>query len=279
MNKNPQASAIVCMTLCVLVLATACTTTKQVKKTPVKRKSAQYVYDKLKKNELNYSWLSAKISTRAEIEGKKHEVTIKIRLRRDSVLWMSVSPALGIEFARIMISKDSVKYINRLEKTYYTGPINYLNKLAPIDITFDVLQAVITGNSSVKFEKHPKDKSEKFKASVNNGSYLLSTLNKRQYKKSLSGKKFQEIIVTRIWLDPSTFKIIKSETNNIASRKNVVVEYDEYKEVESQLFPHKVILNIRAQKSINVSLDYSRVSLEEGLKLPFSIPEKYDPIY
>ena len=47
---------------------------------------------------------------------KKNDFNAFIRMRKDSVLWVSVNALLGIEAFRVLITPDSVKVINKLDK-------------------------------------------------------------------------------------------------------------------------------------------------------------------
>lgn len=250
--------------------------------TSIKGKNPQFLLEKLKNNELNYHWLSAKLSTTAIIDEKKHSINIKLRIRKDSIIWMSVSSplTLGIEMARFSITKDTLKFINRLNSSYFKGSINYLNKLVQADFNYDIIQSLLTGASfSYRSNKNTVDKSEKFKSSIDSAHYILSTLGRRKLKRTIDGKKLLLSPVQRIWLEPESFKVSKLEINEYASNRKLEVSYDEFKKVEGQLFPYKITFDAKANKMIRIILNYSKISLNKPQKFPFKIPEKYEQIY
>jgi len=268
--------------LIILQILFACKSTEHAVKTDIKWKSTQFLLEQLKRSESNYDWLSAKLSTATEINDRKFSVTIKLRIRKDSAIWMSVSPALGIELARVIITKDSLKFLNRLNSTYFTGSFNYLNRLIQTGVNFEILQSLLTGNS---FSLLPDDnfqegKEDKFKSSIDGDHYLLSTLRKRKLKKTMAGKKSIAIPVQRIWLNPESFKVSKLEINDLPQvNRTFEVNYDEFKKIENQLFPYKINFNIKSEQSVRVALNYSKISINKPQKLPFSIPVKYEQIY
>src|SRR5689334_18732406 len=53
--------------------------------------------------------LSAKASVQAIIGDQENSFNINLRLYTDSVIWISISPLLGIEVARVLVTRDSVK--------------------------------------------------------------------------------------------------------------------------------------------------------------------------
>ena len=264
----------------VLMASSGCKVIEQAEKISIRKRSSQFLLQQLKNNEFSYEWLSAKVNTQAVIDNKKVEIDIKMRIRKDSAIWLSVSAVLGIEVARILITEDSLKFMNRIDKTYYDGSLDYLDRLAPVDINYTILQAIITGNNSnIPDKNESDDKPERYRSSVHDDQYLLSTLRKRKYKKSFEGKKQPDEIVYRIWLNPLTYKIVRAEINNFKDDKMVLADYSMFELIEGKPFPHKMHINMQAHQKITVDLDYSKVVLNVPQTLPYSVPEKYDLIY
>jgi len=275
--KSCSASFFLCLT-CLFLISIGCKTQEKAeKKHPLRKKNSTYLLGKLKENELQYEWLSVRAATNAEIGDKKMDITMKFRIRRDSAIWISISPALGIEIARIIITEDSLKFLNRLEKTYFKGSINYLDRLSPVSINYQMLQALITGNNIVIREEQESDKPDKYKVEIDDGKYLLSTLKSRKYKKTVKGKKPGDITVNRIWLEPKSFKIAKSEIRNFKSNKTVLASYEQFEPLEDQHLAHLVEVIMQADQHVTLKLSYSRATINKPLKMPFRIPSKYTP--
>jgi len=176
------------------------------------------------------------------------------------------------------MTKDSLMFLNRLEKSYFTGSISYLDNLAPVDINFAMIQALITGNNIVVREDPETDKPEKYKVEIDNGNYLLSTLKRKKYDKTLKGKKTADATVNRIWLQPKTFKVTKSEITNFKSNKTIMASYDQFEEIGEQICGHLVEVVMQADQHVSMKLSYSKVILNKSLKMPFRIPSKYEPL-
>lgn len=276
--KSRNASLVFCLT-CLFLISIGCRTQEKAeKKNPLRKKNASYLLEKLKENELHYNWLSVRAATDAEIGDKNYDITMKIRIRKDSVIWISISPALGIEIARIVITQDSLKFLNRLERNYFSGSINYLDQLAPVSINYTMLQALITGNNIVIQEEQESDKHDKYKVKIDQGNYLLSTLSRRKYNKTVQGKKTVDETVNRIWLKPKTFKITQSEITNFKTNKKIIASYDQFEQVGNQAFAHLVNVIMQADQKVSVKLSYSKATLNKPLKMPFRIPNRYEPI-
>lgn len=242
--------------------------TRKELKEPIRDNGAEYLLGKLKTNEVKYTWLNAKFTSDIVLDKKSIPMSGMIRLKRDSIIWISLSPVMGIELARIIITNDSVKVLNRLESTYYIGSFKYVDKIINADYDFDMIQAFLTGNDVSYYEN------DKFKSLVENKTYLLSTIGRRKIKKTLTEQNPQQL-TEDIWLCPETFRISKVKINEFKVNRKFEIEYDDFQRTSEQLFPYKFNIKISGEKNISVDLKYTRVTLDEVQEFPFSIPEKY----
>ncbi len=86
--------------------------------------------NQLKANRIAYNTFSAKVNIDyRDAADKNYNVNAIIRMYRDSAIWISANAVLGIEALRVLITKDSVKVLNKLEKTYSARSVDYLQRL------------------------------------------------------------------------------------------------------------------------------------------------------
>ena len=77
----------------------------------------------------SFEWLTAKLDIQAEVNGQMYDnLSGQVRMRHDSIVWLSVTASMGVEVLRAKVSNDSVWLINRLEKTYLAEPMDSLAK-------------------------------------------------------------------------------------------------------------------------------------------------------
>lgn len=75
----------------------------------------------------SFEWLTAKLDIQAEVNGQTfNDLSGQLRMRKDSIVWMSVTATMGVEVLRAKISNDSVWVLNRMEKTYLAEPMDSL---------------------------------------------------------------------------------------------------------------------------------------------------------
>ncbi len=93
----------------------------------------------------DWDWLVAKSRVQVESPQYDGQITIQLRMRRDSLIWIHMSK-LSVEAARVQITPDSVSMINRLEKLYVQEDIADLSQRMGVDMDFYVIQAWILGD-------------------------------------------------------------------------------------------------------------------------------------
>ena len=106
------------------VFSTSCKSKKNlpthsVTKCRLDYKSAKNLALLLEKNQSVYSTLNGKIKANVLMDDKETDFTVALRMRKDSIIWASISPALGIEVIRFVATKDTLKFIDRLHDTYF----------------------------------------------------------------------------------------------------------------------------------------------------------------
>ena len=75
----------------------------------------------------SFDWLTANLAIQADVNGQSYnDLSGQLRMRKDSIVWLSVTATMGVEVLRAKISNDSVWILNRMEKTYLAEPVDSL---------------------------------------------------------------------------------------------------------------------------------------------------------
>ena len=195
-----------------------------------------------------------------EEDGSKVASNLSLRILKDSIIWASIVPALGIEVARLRITPDSVHLVNRLNKTYFAGDYTLLREKFKVEVTFDMVQAILLGN------------------------YMPGTPGE---EKVMAEPPLQRIrrehasLLIDQFLDLTDFKLKKLSIKDQQTNNVLDVHYSGFEDVEGHSFPRSARIVVQqpngsSSKGAIADLEYSRVSLNEaGLTFPFSIPEAY----
>jgi len=269
-NQLKILPAVLALLMTALMLS-SCSATRKAIKAPLKEEGAEYLFKKLKEKELKFDWFTARFSAEYTNKGKKNSFSGQIRLRKDSLIWISLTPMLGIEAIRLMISQDSVKLINRLNSTYFIGDYEFVNQFLNTNIDYDLLQAFLLGNDLQFYENG------KFRASVDREEYKLSTSERQKLRKFVKNSQEKvRIFIQNIWLDSQTFKITHAEVKEIR-RDNIKLEssYGNFEDISGQLFPKDMKYTIWADNTIKITAGFSRIQIDTPQLFPFKIPASY----
>jgi hypothetical protein len=256
------------------LLLSSCKSTRPMIKAPLKEEGPDYLYSKLRQSELDFEWLSLKFD--ASYTEKKNSTDFKgqIRMKKDSLIWITVTPALGIEMFRMVITTDSVKYFNRLKKDYFVGDYELVSRFLQIHVDFDMLQSILLGNDFQFYETN------KFRASIDNFDYKLSTTDRRKIRKTAEDASNDPIVLLQdIWLDPGSYKIKRIDLKEyMKDNRKLEAYYGDFLALDYQIYPATVNFNIIADNILKIRINYSKVTMNEPMSFPFSIPDNYERI-
>ena len=261
--------------LFLLIVFTSCHPTKKIVDTPhpVKLKGSNVieVFDSLMVHQFDFEWLTAKAEVEfTDRENNPESFEVNIRVKKDSVIWISVTPLLGIEAVRVLITPDSMKIMNRLRKTYTARGFDFLDDMLKAHINFEIMQAVLIGNY------FPYLKNEKLRSVYEDSTFvILSTLNKRQTKRIMEEKDPTKPIIQDFWID-DYYRINKSKITDDRLNRTLQAEYSDFFEVDQMRFPQNLVVTVAASAPLKIKVKYTKVVSGEPQSVPFTVPEKYE---
>ncbi len=241
----------------------SCSTNKNA--SSIRNLSANHIIREVERNQFEFDNLETKFNVKVKGD---NNIGLKgqMRMQNDSVIWISLSLKLGIEVARVMITNDSVKFINRTNKTYFSESVESFRDSGfggfESEVTMDFLQDLLVGSNT------QINRNEKYKVTIEDDSYKL-TSDKNTF------------LVT-----PKTFKVKSYQRSAISDQPSAIsgqlsavsVKYDNFQEVNGRLLPTKIILDAGDIFDINIEIDYSEIKVGEKLEFPFNISKKYNRI-
>lgn len=272
----------------------ACKTTYQVGSEKVKKVSERKIIRNVIKNYLTYNTLSYRFNGEFSDSGKTTSFNGTIRIKKDSIIWVSLSVVLGIELARIQITKDSVYFMNKIKDEYFIREIDYISNAFQVDVNFEILQSIITNQiflyaeedetinerrvEEVDDEPDPGVYRKTFISDTDSNQYVLKTYRKRKLKKHIKRNR-PEIILQTYHVLPDIYKISNVNINELSEKRELDISYSEFSPIDSVMVPYNLLINIKdKQKFVSLNLEYSKINLNTDISFPFTIPEKYKPI-
>lgn len=268
----------------VAITTMSCASKRKNVKQPMEEIVVNALLDKIKENELDYEWFSARFNCDATLDKKNNtSFSGQIRMKKDSIIWVSATGPLGVEVMRFMFTPDSVYMINRLKQTYLIESMEEMVSRIGTKISFPMIQSILIGNDINYIDKigqNTNDKKE-YKSEIDGALYKLTMTHRSKHKKALKENEEEWNIITKhIWIDPTTFKIAKLNLVEFeVGERKLLLEYSKYKELDKGLCPSTIDVQLYAEKKILVNVKYNNTSTEGPLSFPFKISKKAERIY
>ena len=158
----------------------------------------------IENNELEYSTLFAKKMDISYKDGKgSNSLKASLKIKRDSFIQANVTAPLGIGVARILLTKDSIKFVDTYHKNFFVADYDYFYDKFDVRVSFDCVEKIIT-NAFFDFQDCAGlGKEKKYKLDKTELGYELSTVemsvsvNYGAFKQ-FSEKNFPEKIVFQL---------------------------------------------------------------------------------
>ncbi|HMM11661.1 MAG TPA: DUF4292 domain-containing protein [Bacteroidales bacterium] len=272
MNNN--CFRLLLMASVLLFVTSSCTSTRGLLKSPLKEHGESYLLEQMKDAELDYEWFSSKvIITLTDDRRNSTELRGQLRIRRDSAIWITLTPLLNIEAARLLITTDSVKMINRLDKTYFNDDFSLIYEMFSSTVDYFMLQSLLTGNDLVDYEI------ENFKAAIDSREYRLSSTGRSKKKRFIRKNAQPQILVQNIWLSPDNFKISRVNLKELGDDTHKLqVEYSAFETIGSRIVPTQLKFEVNAARKMVLNIRYQRPELDVAQPMPFRIPDNFSKI-
>jgi hypothetical protein len=104
--------------------------------------------DSMKSRQTEFSTFSARAKVLySNKEGKQPDFVAFIRMKKDSLIWLSLANDIGIEGIRMLITPDTIKVMDKLAKTIQVRPLSKLQELSQIPFSYADLQHIILGRA------------------------------------------------------------------------------------------------------------------------------------
>jgi len=259
---------------CTITLLASCSIKKRLiatRQDHLPHKTERELERLVNKSRFKFQTLSGRFSTDFNLDSSNTSFNVSIRIRRDSIIWFSIlAPVVGIEVGRAIITHDSIQFIDRINNRYFVGNFNLVNRILHADLDFEMVQDLFTGNNAEFY-----DDDEHLHGGIGDGRYFLSTIRKRKVRRVMYHNKELKDPAQIMWLDPVTFKPVRIVFKDFNQNRTFEANYDKYEQLDSMFIPHQLHFNIKAEKNVDIHIDYSKVFINTPQVFPFNIPSKY----
>jgi hypothetical protein len=227
---------------------------------PIESDSARIVHEtiaRMEQKHIDFNTFSAKVKVDyRDSKDRKYDFNAFIRIRNDSVIWVSVIAALGIEAFRVLITPDSVAILDKLEKTIQYQTVDYLQQITQLPFDFQTLQDLIIGN--------PVFTEGDVRSFQDKGS---------QYTLSMIGPFFKHFMT----IDKTSTNLLYSKLDDIdpARSRTANLAYDDYQPNGTWQFANLRRITLAEKTKVDVDMEFKQVEFNKQQNYPFSVPRNY----
>ncbi|MDP4827325.1 MAG: DUF4292 domain-containing protein [Flavobacteriales bacterium] len=283
------------------VILPSCSNEKRVAEgKPLKNRTANAVLTRYNKNLFEFDYVGMRISAEVKNADDNQSFKANVRMRKDSIIWISITPLMGVEMIRAVITPDSVKYVSKVpnNKHYFLGTLHQLTDITKNEITFEMLQAVLVGNAIDINEEE-----DKFTSRIDGNEYVLISKYKRKMKKVLgvndrdvqpsdslsidaSDRQYRRILrrsdeddllLKRYWFDGYDYHLVRTVFDDLYYQRSVTINHSDFEVTENLTYPKQTSVSVTSEKgSAQFSFEITRLKIDKDYEFPFEIPEDYE---
>ncbi len=266
MNKRITYSSLIALFL--LLFLAGCKTSTKV--APVAlgayKSESEFIAD-IEEKAFDYETLMAKMNIELLLPGKNLTSRVDLKMIKDSVFQISVQPFLGIELFRAVISTDSIKLIDRMNKRYVAENYEQIKGQTRLEFNFYNLQALFTNQLFLPGQQ-----------TVTAKQFNKFRLNQDGDYAQLQTKDAMGILYT--FITDGEVKVLSTTISDTRQKFALCWRYKDFKRTENQLFPMQMDLELfdGEASSGGGRFTFTKIQTNMPVKIETAIPSKYDRI-
>jgi outer membrane biogenesis lipoprotein LolB len=250
--------------LLVMVTAFGCKSKKVTRTETIKTNLPQQgptpievVLNTIDANVNNFSFYQSRAKVNYKDDNQKVELDINLVMEKDQYIWMSVTAVLGIEVARIMITQDSVKILDRLHRKYIATDFDYIQRLSNVPLKLNNLQNLIIGNTVFG------NSVQKSVVDTILGAISVSTIINTQKQTTFYN---------------ANYKVNRTLIEEQNQSRQLNITYPTYSAFDQNVYPNAMNINIRAEKNLECTFELSNFVFTKKRETQFTVPSGYEVV-
>jgi len=291
LEKYSRLRILVGLLVAAVFILSSCRTTRDLTAEKVRPISTGKLLKKVEKNAFDYDYLTIRrINCRFSSNETNANFRIRLQAQKDEKILVSISK-INIPVGRVLLTPDSVKYVNYMDRNYFVDDYTFLSSFLNIDLDFESIQSILSNNAfSYRNDQRNKD-FRTFETTVEEGLYLLQSEKGRKMEKMEEAgseqkiqrwlKRFDDeaLIFQKMYFNPDNFALTLLLIRDITNDRVLQMNFSDFEKVKSHDYPGAIEMNmISPRETISVSAKMKGFSTEKIDDLSLRIPEKYEQI-
>ncbi|MDR3652901.1 MAG: DUF4292 domain-containing protein [Paludibacter sp.] len=237
-----------------MLIFSACKTTRTLtKSTPVITNALSQEIEQVQKMQPHFNTANInKLSMAFNLKERKLNVSATCKIKKDSVIYLSIQPFLGIEMFKAELTVDSMRVFDKMNHKFYVVGYNYFSKMFGVNVDFYSLQSLLTAQFFCVGKRE-----------IQIDSCKLTALDAGKSKIDFENNNM---------LQSTEISSLKTIDNVILNAKNsnykLETKYSDFTVIDGVNFPQTISLQASNQNS-NATCDFSILRVEFNKDLKF----------
>lgn len=214
--------------------------------------------NRLRNNYIHFKTFNATIKVEyQDNNGKKPDIMARIRIIKDSVIWMSLTATfLNFEIYRVLITKDSVVLLNKQDKEVQFRSMDYLQEVTQIPFNYYTLQDLLIGNPIFM-----------------DSNVVAFRKTENQIMVSTAGEFFKHLLT--LAADSYLLTHSKLDDVDISRNRTADITYSGFENRNGIVFSTLREITVSEKNKLDIQLNFKQYEFNKELSVFFNIPKNY----
>lgn len=244
---------------------TGCKTKKESSQRVVSTKETRKAFRTLSMKKTNFT---------IETSSNKSSLNGTMRIARDSMIFCTIMPFPGMEFARIKVDEEGITIIDRIGKRYLSQSFADLRTKYGLSLDYNAFEAILTNRLFIYGSSMYPNLSD-FKSTAVTDSMFKSV--------DIAGltmlQRSDNNISQEFYLD-SQKKILSGKILTNAEGYFLEWKYSQFSQIGQVWFPNVIDLNFSTKNGTltKFRIEHNGIELDSNKNFDFKVPESYQKV-
>lgn len=220
-------------------------------------KTALIILNEHAKNAQSFETSLIRGNVTYETDKDNLKASMDIMIQKDEKILINVR-FFGVPIAKALIMPDRVQYYDK-NRIYFDGDFSILSNLLGTEIDFNRFQNLLMG------QVLDSSTNQNMSASLEEGLHKLIS-------------DAEEDLQSSYYFEDKSALLKKEEISQKSTNRNVTISYPNYQKIGQYVVPTEINIKAEQEKSINLNLQYDKVTFDKDLNIHYRVPEGYKRI-
>jgi hypothetical protein len=269
----------------------SCRTARELPTVATKPMHTGKLLKRVEQNAFDYeNFTIRRINCQFSNNGKKTTFIVNLKALKDEKILVSISK-IKIPVARVLLTPDSVIYVNYIDHNYFIDDYSYLSSFLNIDFDFATIQSILS-NNAFSYRNDAKNRDFKtFDSFVEDGQYVLQSEKTKKIfkmeekskpekvKRRLKRLDDEALILQKMYFSPANFALLKLIISDKTNNRTMNMNFSNFVEVAGKDYPGSITMSFNSEESdVQLKVRMSGFSTDKINSFKIKIPEKYEQI-